>query len=80
MTVQYNWDGSTGSDITLIKGKDNVDGADITETEWNDATWWKTLGNWNGSTWNPNIWDIADGRLPILKDMPEGLQNPVIQD
>ena len=54
------------------------DGVDITSAEWNSASWWTTASNWDTAAWDTNIWDIADGRLPILKGMPPGEQNPVV--
>jgi hypothetical protein len=83
MTVQYNWNGTTGTDKEIDAGLNTRDGASITATQWNDASWWTTAGNWdtaNGSVWDTAIWDIANGRLPILRNMPTGEQNPVVQN
>ncbi|MCL2068240.1 MAG: InlB B-repeat-containing protein [Treponema sp.] len=85
MTVKHSWNGTTGTDKNpLDKGLDEIDGADITEAQWNAASWWTSAANWNttdGSVWDTDIWDITDGRLPRLLNMPGGLeaQNPVIQ-
>ncbi|GBU26077.1 hypothetical protein R83H12_02760 [Fibrobacteria bacterium R8-3-H12] len=61
--------GSVVSDGT----KTNSNGLDITQTEWHSASWWIDT-----ALFDPAIWDIADGRLPILKGFPAGTQNPVV--
>jgi plastocyanin len=50
------------------------DGADITATEWNSASWWTSTANFSST-----VWDITNGKLPTLKNMPAGMQNPVVQ-
>jgi len=46
----------------------NLNGADVTATQVKTASFWTTkTTNWDG--WDSNIWDIADGRLPILKNV-----------
>ena len=56
-------------------GHDKPDGTDITATQWNSAYWWEhTVG------FDPNVWNLADGSLPTLKDMPGNpVQNPVVK-
>ena len=53
----------------------SIDGADINSTEWNSANWWQTTANFD-----PNIWVLADGNLPILQFPGERpAQNPMVQ-
>ena len=43
-------------------------GADITSTQAKTASFWVTpTSAWTG--WDTNVWDIANGRLPILKNV-----------
>jgi hypothetical protein len=70
MIVQSHWNGSAGRDEIIDAGLNTMDGENITAMQWNDASWWTTAGNWdttNGSAWDSAVWDIADGRLPILR-------------
>jgi hypothetical protein len=65
MVVQHNRNGTGGTDKTITAGLDTADAADITVSQWNTASWWTgTIG------WDKAIWDIADGRLPTLMNMP----------
>jgi hypothetical protein len=85
MTVQYNWNGTTGTNKTINAGLNTVDGANMTTTEAVTATWWTAAGRWStangGSAWDfTNIWNPPSGtRLPTLRNMPAGTQNPVVQ-
>jgi len=59
------------------KGSAALDGDDITSAEWGDADWWE-----NTALFDPAVWEFGgiDGtKLPTLKGMPSGAQNPVIQ-
>jgi hypothetical protein len=75
MTVQYNWNGSTGTNKTLDKGLDKIDGADVTAAQYNNETWWRTASNWNTTgypgvtAWDfTNVWEwSATKQLPILR-------------
>jgi uncharacterized repeat protein (TIGR02543 family) len=84
MTVQYNWIVNSGANKTISAGLDTVDGASITATDWNNANWWTGTGNWNledeGSVWVTTIWNITNGSLPTLNDMPDGEQKPEIRN
>jgi hypothetical protein len=86
--VLYNYNGNTltnnygRSDMkknevatTWTSNANDKDGADITATEWNSATWWTGT-----ATFDPTVWDISNGKLPTLKNMPGNPeQNPVVQ-
>ena len=51
--------------ITFGVGEsNNIDGADITATQSKTASFWTTTMGWDTT-----IWDIADCRLPILKNV-----------
>jgi hypothetical protein len=61
-------------------GLNTEDGENITETQWNSANWWINSAYWAASlAWDTSVWDIANGRLPILLNMPAGAQNPVVR-
>jgi len=55
-------------------GATGLHGADITSTQWGSASWWTGTAGFD-----PDIWNIASGKLPTLKGMPEGEQNPEIK-
>jgi hypothetical protein len=87
MMVQYNWNGTTGTNKTINAGANTVDGTSITTTNALTATWWTAAGRWSiangGTAWDfTNVWNPPDGtsRLPTLRNMPAGTQNPVIQN
>jgi hypothetical protein len=82
MTVQYNWNGSTGTDHTIDADWIKKDGADVSASNYNQVEWWvyslynEVLGPWDfdyvwGWNWTTN--------LPILRNMPEGAQNHTVQ-
>jgi hypothetical protein len=79
MVVSYK----NGGNKRINPGLNTEDGANITETQWNTASWWTNTANWDTDVftgnWPTNIWDIAAGRLPRLRNMPAGTQNPVVQ-
>ena len=53
-----------------------VDGANITSANWNLESWWTGVG------FSTTYWDFSDistARGPTLKNMPGGVQNPVIK-
>ncbi|MCL2066294.1 MAG: hypothetical protein FWG99_02365 [Treponema sp.] len=80
-TMEITYNGPP--DYTVTDNPGSKDGGNITSGECHSASWWTTVGNWYpGNAWDDEIWDIADGRLPRLLDMPGGLeaQNPMIQD
>ena len=62
-------------DATL-NGKD---GEDISAADYHSRAWWTNPDNWDGGAWDESIWDIADGRLPTLRNMPQGAQNPRVE-
>ena len=70
MTIEY-----TG---IPIKNANSANGADITAAEWGSSSWWTDTVKFN-----PGIWELSglDGtRLPTLKNMPAGTQNPVVKN
>ena len=59
-------------------------GKDIAAGDYNSEIWWRTAGNWStansGFVWNfDNIWEWGATNLPILRNMPEGVQNPAVR-
>jgi hypothetical protein len=53
---------------------DGKDGADITSSDWyGGITFWKDKANFD-----PAVWNIVNGSLPTLKNMPAGTQNPAV--
>jgi hypothetical protein len=40
-------------------------GADTTSTDWEDASWWTGT-----AVFDPTVWDIVNGSLPTLRNMP----------
>ena len=64
------WDGMQAlGGITFGVGAHyNLDGADITAAEAKTAAFWTTTtATWEG--WDTTVWDIANGRLPILRNV-----------
>ncbi|MCL1957468.1 MAG: hypothetical protein FWF63_09105 [Fibromonadales bacterium] len=60
------------SGYSIVSDANGRDGADITSAEWGNANWWQ-----NTVKFSSNVWEFEDG-LPILKNMPEGTQNPEV--
>jgi hypothetical protein len=79
MVVSYK----NGGNKRMNPGLDTEDGANITAAQWNTASWWTSAGNWSTTSyeglWDTSVWDIANNRLPRLRNMPAGTQNPVVQ-
>jgi len=75
----------SGTTWTTDIGPGDKNGANITTANWSDANWWKNTSNWStvngGSAWDfINVWDWnSTTNLPILRNMPVGTQNPVVQ-
>jgi hypothetical protein len=56
--------GASGSGFTIVE----QNGADITVAQAKMASFWTTTtATWVG--WNTNVWDFANGRLPILRNV-----------
>ena len=64
-----------GNLVTTGIGADTRQGANTNATtNWHNAEWWLGLG------FPAGIWDIANGRLPRLRNMPpEAVQNHAVQ-
>jgi len=56
-------------------GTSHVNGANISSTQWNSASWWTGTAGFSTNDWN-----ISNNSLPTLKNMPAGTQNPVIKN
>jgi len=56
-----------GVDKTLDKGLNKIDGADMTMQDALTAAFWTNPNNWGGKGWDPGIWEIKDGSLPVLR-------------
>jgi uncharacterized repeat protein (TIGR02543 family) len=63
----------TSSSYTSDYGLNKKDGADITAAQWNSASWWQ-----NTVHFDPTVWNLVNGKLPTLKNMPGAVQNPVV--
>jgi hypothetical protein len=53
----------------ITTGMEN--GADISPANWNNAGWWTDTAQFASA-----VWDITANKLPTLKDIPSGTQNP----
>jgi len=72
MTITYNNGGATYTTSNNANGKD---GADIIAANWNSASWWTGT-----ALFSTSVWDIANNKLPLLKDMPGNTaQNPEVE-
>jgi hypothetical protein len=81
MTVQYSWNGSTGTDLPIDAGLTTGDGVDVTASEYNSLAWWgSSIFGWWGYFDFGNVWEWnSTTNLPILRNMPAGAQNPTVQ-
>jgi hypothetical protein len=73
---------SNGGAKKTNPGLATEDGANVTQTQWNSASWWRGSDNWDGNSfWElyTNVWDIGTNRLPTLRNMPKGSQTPVVR-
>ena len=62
------WSGMQAINITFPtgNGSDHVNGRPVDAPEVKTATFWTTTtSTWTG--WHPDVWDVANNRLPILK-------------
>jgi hypothetical protein len=79
--VVYSY--SKGGNKEINPGLDTEDGVNITNAQWNTSSWWTNAANWytanNNLAWDTSVWDIANNRLPRLREMPARSQNPVVQ-
>ena len=74
---------SNGSPVSITSDPDGMHGGDIGAAQYHTASWWTTLGTtwesaYGAGAWDTAVWNISDGSLPTLKDMPPGVQNPVV--
>jgi len=76
----------SGTQKSIVDSMTGVDGDGITQAEYDDSGWWTDTDStiptpvwFRGEAWDAAVWDIQNGRLPILKDMPAGTQNPTVQ-
>jgi len=77
MALTYN-----DTTYTPTSNSNGKDGADITAAEYNSYSWWTTPENWYDNTgWDfTDIWEWnSTTNLPILRNMPAGVQNPTVQ-
>lgn len=54
----------------INKTHNGIDGEDLKNETALTATFWTTTPNWQTSGWSTAVWDIIDGKLPALKNMP----------
>jgi len=79
-TLANNYARSTGMTVSggtvSNKTHDGIDGEDITAAaQWNSAAWWTGT-----ALFDPAVWNIVDGSLPRLRNMPGNpAQNPAVQ-
>jgi hypothetical protein len=62
---------SVGWTAGFISSPGIENGADISSANWNNAGWWTDT-----ATFASAVWDITANKLPTLKDMPSGTQDP----
>jgi len=83
MTLRYGSSGTIHTPAAADKVSHKKDGADIT-VPFTSSTWWTTAGRWStyegALPWNfTTIWEWnSTTNLPILRNMPQGEQNPVL--
>ncbi|MCL2638046.1 MAG: hypothetical protein FWD48_06695 [Oscillospiraceae bacterium] len=58
------------SDITPNSAFNSIHGFGTNIANFNIATAWTGASSWSGGAWSSTIWDIADGRLPLLRAFP----------
>jgi len=64
MNAKYNWNGSSGTNQSLNKGLNQLDGQDISIAQIKTRTAWETAGfTFNGSPW---VWDNSGETMPRL--------------
>ena len=79
MNMKYstNAQGTTGTTYTVPDNQASADskhGANITANEWNSTIWWTGTAHFSTEHWN-----IANNKLPTLRNMPgTAVQDPVI--
>jgi len=74
----------SGSGYVPDSGHDKKDGADVTATYSNLQAWWPNVSNWESplNAWDfSNVWNDVDTtfgaeKLPTLRNMPAGVQDP----
>ena len=67
--------------ISLIKGLDTVDGADVAQANYsgtNSSAWWTRSDA--GPEWSTSDWSFANGRLPWLLGFTGITQSPTVQN
>ncbi|WP_283606452.1 GLUG motif-containing protein [Faecalispora anaeroviscerum] len=67
LSGNYAFSGITGGGSD--KTASGLDGADITVSQINTASFWIDAGIWGTSGWDSAFWTIQDGKLPILKNV-----------
>jgi len=70
----FNPSGTFGPDTKHGANVTDGTGADSTAS-WNNATFWSVTVRFDN-----NLWDLANGKLPTLKNMPPGTQNPQVRE
>lgn len=75
--MQKNGSSTTWTNI----GLNNLDGADVSASQYNNQNWWTDLSNWAQKGWPiGTVWEWRSNGLPILKNMPgTTTQNPVVK-
>lgn len=69
LTNNVAWDNMTAGGITFgVGAANNANGTDITAEQAKTFAFW-TIATITWEGWDINIWDIADGRLPVLKNI-----------
>jgi formylglycine-generating enzyme required for sulfatase activity len=84
MRIKYYGNGFSGINKSVDERLTTVDGADITESDWNRSSWWKTTANWNttngASFWDfSGIWTMNENYLPKLRTAG-GVQDHALGD
>ena len=75
MTVLYNRNGYAGNKKAIVSDNMSFGGQTVNSTQHKVASWWTTVGNWNGSAWDfSNTWQMNANNLPMLRNVG-GSQN-----
>ena len=81
MTVQYNYNGTTGTPVTVIPGANGIHGSDVNAADYNGAssgTWWSGANPGFTAGTTLGAWSLAADRLPWLVGFSEP-QNPTVE-
>lgn len=74
----------SGTKVLRNGALQNITGGNTNNRNWADiaaddifsgSAFWSNADKWEASPWDTSIWTIEDGKLPILKKLPAGMQS-----